>query len=218
MLDSEILGYESTPMSCIQCIPFDCGNGMACSVCGKRIGSNAVMGTHTSFAQYSTGLRVILVGHGTHDPEDGEFRIPFGVTIFFKVAHKSNSMGLTTAVEFDPRFTRRTGIYLGEYRLWPMVGEQLHLANATSYQDAEQNRHLFQTTRGVFDNREVWMYSGSSGEGIRLSHIVAKVKELMVPPVPLEIVWLACREVARNADVRSKMVFKPSEPPITSTA
>lgn len=158
-------------------------------------------------------LRVVLIGHGTYDRNDGTFEVPAHVTIRFKGPDGGNAIGGNNDEVCDPAHDLRTGARCNEYRLWPMVGERhrFQFGDGCPYHHAHHPEHQRKFAAG----RRVIMFSARSGDGPRLSSIVNRVQALAPPGIPITFLWLACREHADKYAAQSKMIFDPGAEPIT---
>lgn len=194
-----------------ECVP-DQDMPSVCTKCGQKLQRSVVMGSHVKLPPVHGCLRVILLGHGTHHAADGQFLVPDNVTIYFKAAHGSTTMGGAMDVVCDPAYTVVAGAMCNNYRLWPMVGENNSFprARSTPYHHAHRGENSYKFQAG----NELWMFSARSQDGPRLSSIIDRVLLLTPGGVPIEIVWLPCREIVLdNSLVQTRMAFADHNPP-----
>ncbi|EGA6601302.1 hypothetical protein H5548_003703 [Salmonella enterica] len=186
----------------------------SCKKCGNKILTTVTMGSHKKLPPNDECIRIALIGHGTYHISDHDFLIPSHTKIYFKGPHGSHSIGCKMDLEYDPSYTKEQGTHCENYRLWPLIGEdyEIHSSKLVPYHHAHWPEH----THKFYPGCEIYMYSERSGDGPRLSSIIGMVRNVVGQHIPLEFVWLACREILEgnknNYTVQENMVF--TTPPI----
>jgi len=157
-------------------------------------------------------VRLICVGHGLYDKNDGYFTVPRNTVIRFRVPHDSMTGG-RNELEYRPEESRFTKMRCENYRLFKLTGSE----DLSKFLMEKGAKDLCEPTRIHFRERyEMWVSIETLGESCLLSQIIAK---LDVPlGWQLEVVWLACREVTLSYDGFANLQRASDTTPSSSSA